>query len=218
MVAFAYLDAVEGPLWTAVRGTGLAYGTSFSRNVESGHISFNIYRSPNTLGAFNASKIVVEDFANGKTEFGVLALEGAVSSIVLGIATEQASMDSAAQASFARQVVYGLPGDWNDRILKMVRDVSVNEVKAVMKEIILPVFESATANLVITCAPIMEEVSIFSIQFPYTRTSLFSHPYTLSFFQTHSLNPSTSLPLVKSSLSSRITYHTTPYPTEKKHN
>ena len=158
MVAFAYLDAVEGPLWTAVRGTGLAYGTSFSRNVESGHISFGIYRSPNALAAFSASKTVVEDFVN-KKELGALALEGAISSIVLDIATGQANMNKAAQGSFTRQVVQGLPADWNDQILKMVRDVSEAEIKAVMKKIVLPVFEGATANLIVTCSPIMEEVS-----------------------------------------------------------
>ena len=159
MVAFAYLDAVEGPLWTAVRGTGLAYGTSFSRNVESGHISFSVYRSPNALGAFSASKTVIEDFVSGKNELDVLAMEGAISSIVLGIASGQANMNSAAQGSFTRQVIQGLPADWNDQILKLVRDVSEAEVKAVMKEIVLPVFEGATANLIITCSPIMEEVS-----------------------------------------------------------
>lgn len=159
MVAFAYLDAVEGPLWTAVRGTGLAYGTSFSRNVESGHISFSVYRSPNALAAFSASKTVVEDFVNEKKELGVLALEGAISSIVLGIATGQANMNSAAQGSFTRQVIQGLPADWNDQILKLVRNVSEAEIRAVMKEVVQPVFESATANLIVTCSPIMEEVS-----------------------------------------------------------
>lgn len=159
MVAFAYLEAVEGPLWTAVRGTGLAYGTSFHRNVESGHISFSVYRSPNVLGAFKASKTVVEDYVTERKEFEVLALEGAISSIVLGIANGQASMASAAQGSFSRQVIKGLPEDWNERILRLVRDVSVAEIRAVMKEVVLPVFEDATANLIITCAPIMEEVS-----------------------------------------------------------
>lgn len=159
MVAFAYLDAVEGPLWTAVRGTGLAYGTSFSRSVESGHISFSVYRSPNALAAFRASKAVIEDFIDEKKELGVLAMEGAISSIVLAIATGQASMNSAAQGSFTRQVVQGLPADWNDQILKLVRAVSEAEIKTVMKKVVLPVFEGATANLIVTCSPIMEEVS-----------------------------------------------------------
>lgn len=159
MVAIAYLDAVEGPLWTAIRGTGLAYGTSFSRHIESGQISFDVYRSPDAFKAFAKSKKVVGEFVSGVTEFDSLALEGAISSIVLGFANGQATMKNAAQGSFIRQVVRGLPSDWIDVILKRVRDVTTEEIKDVMRKIILPVFMAETANLVVTCAPIMEEVS-----------------------------------------------------------
>ena len=102
---------------------------------------------------------MVEEFASGVVDFDSLALEGAISSIVLGFANGQATMTSAAQGSFIRQVVRGLPGDWIDVILKKVRDVTVEEIKDVMSKIILPCFMAETANLVVTCAPIMEEVS-----------------------------------------------------------
>lgn len=157
MVALSYLDAVEGPLWTAVRGTGLAYGTSFSRHTESGQISFDIYRSPNAFKAFNTSQTVVADFVSGKTAFDELALEGAISSIVLGFANSQSTMASAAQMSFVRQVIRGLPADWNDAMLKKVRDVRVDEIRDVMKSIVLPVFDAKTGTLIVTCAPVMEE-------------------------------------------------------------
>ena len=158
-VAISYLDAVEGPLWTAVRGTGLAYGTSFSRHVESGHISFDVYRSPDASKAFAAAKEVVESFVSRKTVIDTLALEGAISSIVLGFANGEATMVTAAQGSFIRQVVRGLPKDWNDVMLKRVRAVTVDEILNVMKDILLPAFIATTANIFVTCAPIMEEVS-----------------------------------------------------------
>ena len=160
MVAISYLDAVEGPLWTAVRGTGLAYGTSFSRHVESGQISFDIYRSPDAFKAFAASKEVLENFVSGRSTLDSLALEGAISSIVLGFANGQATMASAAQGSFIRQVIRGLSSDWNDVMLKRVREVGVDEIKKVMKDILLPAFVPETANIFVTCAPIMEEVSL----------------------------------------------------------
>ncbi len=157
MVALSYLDAVEGPLWTAVRGTGLAYGTSFSRYTESGQISFDIYRSPNAFKAFHTSKTVVSDFVSGKTAFDELALEGAISSIVLGYANSESTMASAAQMSFVRQVIRGLPADWNDAMLKKVREVRVDEIRDVMKTVVLPVFDPSTGTLIVTCAPVMEE-------------------------------------------------------------
>ena len=156
MVAVSYLNAVEGPLWTAVRGTGLAYGTSFSRHVDSGHILLSIYRSPDVLKAFAASKRVVEDLASGATPFDVLGLEGAISGIVLGLANSEATMASAAQMSFTRQVVRELPAAWTEKILREVRAVRMEEIKKVMKDTLLPAFNASTANVFVTCAPIME--------------------------------------------------------------
>lgn len=156
MVALSYLDAVEGPMWVAIRGTGLAYGTSFSRHTESGQVSFSIYRSPNAFKAFQTGKSVVEDFVSGKTGFDRLALEGAISSIVLGFANGQATMAAAAQMSFVRQVMRELPDDWNERILEKVREVKVEEIRTAMKELVLPVLEAGTANLILTCAPVMQ--------------------------------------------------------------
>lgn len=157
MVTVAYLDAVEGPMWTAVRGTGLAYGTSFSRHTESGQISFDVYRSPDAHKAFSASKDVIENFVNDSTIFDDLALEGAISSIVLAFANAQSTMASAAQSSFVRQVIRGLPAGWNQTILQKVRDVKVQEIKEVIREFLLPIFKGETANLIVTCAPVMEE-------------------------------------------------------------
>lgn len=161
MVAIAYLDAVEGPLWIAVRGTGLAYGTQFSRYIESGQVSFSVYRSPDAFKAFAMSQKTIEGFVSGTTPFEPTALEGAISSIILSLASGQANIVNAAQASFMRQVMQDLPKDWNDIILKRVRDVTVDEIKQAMKDVLLPAFRPATANVFITCAPVMEEVSKF---------------------------------------------------------
>ena len=158
MVAISYLDATEGPLWMAVRGTGLAYGTGFSRSVHSGQVSFNVYRAPDAGKAYAASKSVIDNFISGTTTFDNLALEGAISHIILGFANGQATMATAAMDSFVKQVVRGLPADWNDTILKEIRNVTVDEIKTVMEEILLPLFVAQTANVFVTCAPIMQEV------------------------------------------------------------
>ena len=74
-------------------------------------------------------------------------------------------MASAAQWSFVRQVIRELPSDWTETILERVREVDESEVKKVIKEFLLPIFESKTTNLVVTCAPIMQEVSFFCFCF-----------------------------------------------------
>ncbi|KEQ67668.1 uncharacterized protein M437DRAFT_80310 [Aureobasidium melanogenum CBS 110374] len=157
MVAQSYLDAVEGPLWTAVRGTGLAYGTGFSRSTDVGLLTLRIYRSPDTFKAFTAAKKEVENYATGATPFDKFALEGAVSSIIMGFADEQPTMGSAANLSFVNQVIRGIPKNWNDEMLEKVRKVSEEEIKDVLKRLIMPIFNPETTNLVVTCATIMEE-------------------------------------------------------------
>lgn len=162
MVAQAYLDAVEGPLWVAVRGTGLAYGTGFSRSVDVGLLTLRIYRSPDSYKAFMAAKEQVEGYATGKTPFDRFALEGAISSIVMGFADEQPTMGSAANLSFVNQVIRGIDKEWNDQMLAKVREVSEEQLRDVLQKIIMPIFIPETSNLVIACANLMEEVRMIS--------------------------------------------------------
>ncbi|CAG8970962.1 hypothetical protein HYALB_00000943 [Hymenoscyphus albidus] len=159
-VATSFLDAVEGPMWTAVRGTGLAYGAYFRRDPDGGFVSFNIYRSPDALRAFNAAKAVLESHIDGTARFEQYALEGAVSQIVTGFADEQSTMAAAGQFHFVDSVVREVDDEYNTRTLQKVRAVTVDEIKAVMKDVLLPIFTPGTANLVVTAAPIMEEALV----------------------------------------------------------
>ena len=156
MVARAYMDAVEGPLWVAVRGTGLAYGTSFLRSVDTGSLMFKISRSPDTYKAFTAAKEQVEGYASGKWELNRFALEGAVSEIVLGMADEQPTMVSAAVNSFANQVVRGVGKDWSHQMLAKVQAVTPDQIREAMRKYMVPIFQPESSNLVITCAQIMK--------------------------------------------------------------
>jgi len=157
MVAQAYLDAVEGPLWVAVRGTGLAYGASFNRSIDTGLLSLKIYRSPDAFRAYAAAKDQVEGYASGKYALDRFALEGAISSIVMGFADEQPTMGSAAALGFVNQVIRGIDKEWNDRMLEKVREVGQEQIRDVLTRYFVPVFEPKSTNLVVTCAKIMEE-------------------------------------------------------------
>ena len=153
MVAMSYLNAVEGPLWVAVRGTGLAYGTTMMYDIESGHVNLDVYRSPDAFRAFEASKNVVEEFMTGKTQFDDLMLEGAVSGIVVAFANEQQTLAGAATASFVRQVMKRLPDDYQEKMLKRVREITVDEIKTALREQVWPMFTPGKADVLVTCAP-----------------------------------------------------------------
>lgn len=157
IVAESYMGAVEGPMWVAVRGTGLAYGTFFNRSADTAKVTFRISRSPDAYKAYMAAKEQVEGYCSGKLALDKFALEGAISEIVLGFANEQPTMSSAAELSYLNQVIRGLDKDYNHKMLARVRDVTPDQIRGAMEKYMLPVFDPKTANLVVTCAPIMSE-------------------------------------------------------------
>jgi Zn-dependent M16 (insulinase) family peptidase len=142
VVAIGYLETVEGPLWNAVRGAGYAYGSYFSRNIDSGLLSYRVYRSPDAYKAISASRDAIHKIAVGETPIDKHLLEGTISQVVVMFADEQATM----------------PNDWSKDVLRRVRDVTVDEMKSVMQEFILPCFEPGKSNVVVTCAKLMSEV------------------------------------------------------------
>ncbi|PHH61781.1 hypothetical protein CDD81_7945 [Ophiocordyceps australis] len=157
MVAIGYLEAVEGPLWNAVRGAGYAYGSYFSRTIDSGILSYRVYRSPDAFKAIVASRDAIRRIADGEVEIDRHLLEGTISQVVVMFADEQATMPSAALQNFVQGVVRELPRNWDKEILRRVRDVSVAEMKDAMREFILPCFEPGKSNVVVTCAKLMVE-------------------------------------------------------------
>ncbi|EMF10055.1 uncharacterized protein SEPMUDRAFT_158247 [Sphaerulina musiva SO2202] len=157
MVAIAYLRAVEGPLWVAIRGTGLAYGASIRRTTELGQIYFSIDRSPDCFKAFVAGKAELEGYASGTKELKKLAIESAVGEIVYEMAEEAPNMGAAADESFASQILRGLPKTWSKDMLKKIQGVSIDQVRESIHKWLLPLFDAKKANLVVTCASGMKE-------------------------------------------------------------
>jgi Zn-dependent M16 (insulinase) family peptidase len=158
MVALSYLDAVEGPMWQSIRGTGLAYGTNFFRDVETGLLKFRIYKSPNAFSAFEKARTVVKEYGNGTRQFEKLALEGAISSIVKEFVDEKATIVDAAKGGFIDLVVRGVGKDYGDWVLREVRKVTEDDVRKVLTEVVARVFEPEKADLVVTCGGVMVDV------------------------------------------------------------
>lgn len=152
LVATSYLNATEGPLWVAVRGTGLAYGTSMSTDLDRGFISLDIYRSPDAYKAYLASKEIVRGHMDGTIPFDPLMLEGAISSIVVGFADEQATMASAATASFVRSLIRQLPDDYMQMILRQVRAITVDDIQKILREVLFDIFRHDKSDVYVTCA------------------------------------------------------------------
>ncbi|KAK8032098.1 hypothetical protein PG990_001832 [Apiospora arundinis] len=157
LVAIQYLETVEGPLWNAVRGNGLAYGVFIAKEVDGGYIHFKTYRSPNAAKAITAAKDAISSLADGSVPFEKPMIEGAISQIISLQADEQATLWAAAAQNFVVGVVRGLEPDFNQKLLAKIRNVTEDQIRDAIKKFILPCFDPATSNVIVTCAPIMVE-------------------------------------------------------------
>jgi hypothetical protein len=56
--------------------------------------------------------------------------------------------------------------DYNAELMKKVRQVTMEEIKKAMNDVLLPAFTPGKANVVCTCAPILEQVmnAVFTLQ------------------------------------------------------
>ncbi|KAF8464620.1 cytoplasm protein [Kalaharituber pfeilii] len=141
ILALAYLQTTEGPLWVGVRGTGLAYGAHFSRNTDAGQLIFDIYRAPDAYKAFAVAKDVIKGYIEGTTPFDPHLLEGALSSIVVRFAESEADMAAAGTQSFINQVIRGVGPEWNSILLKKVKGVTEDDLRTVLRDVVMGCFE-----------------------------------------------------------------------------
>lgn len=159
MVATAYLNATEGPLWSAVRGPGLAYSCTVSADIEGGFVTLDVYRSPNSYLAFMAAKDIIGKLASGELPLEEWGLEGAISTIVMGMADEGSTLASAAGSKFIKEIMKGLSENYNEEVLKKVRDVSHDELRAVLGGMLSGVFKPEASDILVTCGSGLAEVS-----------------------------------------------------------
>ncbi|CAJ2507608.1 Uu.00g087940.m01.CDS01 [Anthostomella pinea] len=157
LVAMQYLETVEGTLWNAVRGNGLAYGVYFAKELDGGYLHFKVYRSPLASKAIAAARDAIAALANGTVAFEKPMIEGAISQLVMAMADEQATMATAAVQNYIIGAVRGLESDYSTKMLAKVRAVTVDELKEAMKTWLLPMFEPGKSNVIVCCAHVMVE-------------------------------------------------------------
>ncbi|KAI0884379.1 Metalloenzyme, LuxS/M16 peptidase-like protein [Annulohypoxylon maeteangense] len=149
LVAMQYLETVEGTLWNAVRGNGLAYGAYFAKELDGGYLHFKVYRSPLASKAIVAARDAITALANGSIAFEKPMIEGAISQLVMALADQQSTMATAAMQNYINGVVRGLEPDYNTKMLAEVRTVTVEDIKHAMKTFLLPLFEPGKSNVVV---------------------------------------------------------------------
>ncbi|KAF8078531.1 Metalloenzyme, LuxS/M16 peptidase-like protein [Lyophyllum atratum] len=152
-VALEVLNATESYLWRYIRGSGLAYGAYASLDVEAGLLSFSLYRSSNSLGAFTEAAKVLNGLVDRSIALDSTTLDAAKSSIVYGVTRNVSTPMRAALVSFTNQALKGVPRTHQVDLLEKYQAVTKEDVLAALEKHFLPLFQSSSSVVVTVTAP-----------------------------------------------------------------
>ncbi|KAI0931998.1 hypothetical protein AcV7_000767 [Taiwanofungus camphoratus] len=152
-VALEVLNATESYLWRYIRGSGLAYGAHVSIDLEAGLIGFSLYRSSNSMKAFEQAKSVIQGLVDGSIPLEDTSLDAAKSSIVYGVTKGVSTPGRAALSSFMNQALKGVSQNYNVDLLQKFQAVSKDDVLAALRTHFLPLFDSSSSVAVVVTAP-----------------------------------------------------------------
>ncbi|KAK0478409.1 Metalloenzyme, LuxS/M16 peptidase-like protein [Armillaria novae-zelandiae] len=152
-VALEVLNATESYLWRYIRGSGLAYGAYVSIDLEAGLLSFSLYRSSNSIGAFKEASNVLKGLVDGSVTFDSTTLDAAKSSIVYGITKSVSTASRAASVSFTTQALKGLAQNYQVELLEKLQAVTQEDVLTALRTHFLPLFDPSSSVAVVVTSP-----------------------------------------------------------------
>lgn len=152
-LASEYLGGVEGPFWRGIRGTGMAYGANIRRLIESGYLSFTIYRGADAEQAWNTGREIISNLVNGKEKIDHINLENSVAAIVNELANSEANTYDAAVNKITDHIFKKRGSGYLRHFLSKLNSYTSDDMVYIMTKYFLPLFSSKT-SLVFACIPI----------------------------------------------------------------
>lgn len=152
-LACEYLQSVEGPFWRGIRGTGLAYGANMVRLAEANCWGFNVYRAADIVKCYHVAKEIVEQHASGELEINSSSLKGAVSMIINRIATYEHGYAEAGIANYRDNFLLNRGPHFNKSHIQRLAEVTVEDVKRILKKYLVNLFNSEKSVVFISCHP-----------------------------------------------------------------
>jgi len=152
-VALEVLNATENYFWRYIRGSGLAYGAYASLDVEAGLMSFSLYRSSNSVKAFEEASRVISGLVDGTIEFDETMLDAAKSTIVYGVTKNVSTAGRAAMVSFTNQALKGVSRTHQIDLLEKYQVITKADVLEALQKHFLSLFKPSTSVAVVVTAP-----------------------------------------------------------------
>lgn len=151
-LAAEFLRALEGPLYKGIRGTGLAYGATVRQSVETGYLSFSIYRGTDAKQAWIAGKKAIDDYTNGTLEIDYLEIQSSIAGIVNGIAEAESNAYDAANGKFSDDILKKRGPNFINLFLEKLNKITPDDVVYILKKYYKPLFEPKS-TLLFACLP-----------------------------------------------------------------
>lgn len=151
-LASEYLNAVEGPFWRGIRGDGLAYGTSLTRSLETGYLSYSIFSSSDAEQAWIKSKKIVSEFCDSADKFDTITIENCISAIVNIVANTESNIYDASFAKITDNVLRERGPNYKAVLIEKLKKVTADDLLETMNKYIMPLFE-ANSSVLFTCVP-----------------------------------------------------------------
>lgn len=151
-LASEFLGGVEGPFWRGIRGTGLAYGASFRRIIESGYLSFSIYRGSDAQEAWTTGKKIIADYVSGELIIDAISIENSIAAIVNELANGEANPYDASTTKIIDNIFKKRGSHYIKYFLERLNTYTSEDLVYIMKKYFLPLFEAET-SLIFSCLP-----------------------------------------------------------------
>lgn len=167
-LASEFLGGVEGPFWRGIRGTGLAYGANIRRLVESGYLTFNIYRGADAAQAWTTGKQIISDYTSGKLEIDDVSIENSIAAICNELANAESNAYDAATNKISNAQFKKVGTDYLKHFLHKLESYTSEDLVYIMKKYFLPLFD-ARKSLIFSCIPSSksDEFSLFLVEQGY---------------------------------------------------
>lgn len=157
-VCCEYLQAVEGPMWRAVRGAGLAYGANIYSSVEEGLIKLHIYRGTNSGEAIKVCQQLVFGFASGETPIEEHLLEGIKNSIIHSAATGGENAGLVASNNYLNCNLKGRERDHLKQHLSRIQKIEASDMQKSFEKYFLDLFKPDSSMVFAACHTSMTDV------------------------------------------------------------
>ncbi|KAL6725674.1 hypothetical protein Aduo_007710 [Ancylostoma duodenale] len=158
MLLAQYLGQTEGPLWRAIRGTGLAYSVRLHVRAEQRTISLFLGRCAQPVLAYEQAKKCVDDVLRTVMES---EFEAAKRSLIAKLVKREETISDAGELSVIGELA-GIPQDYRKKLWERVWDTSSEEMVRVGSPPIANLFEKGALVIATPPSKVQEIKSAFT--------------------------------------------------------